>query len=72
MTRRRAVSGENRVDRIRRRQFVGNRFVFLVLVLLVVTLPHAILYWTESLVEIEYEIEDAEEFLTHYRQGRSG
>jgi hypothetical protein len=72
MTRRHAVSGENRVDRIRRRQFAGNRFVFLVLVLLAVTLPHAILYWTESLVEIEYEIEDAEEFLTHYRQGRSG
>jgi len=54
------------MDKIKRRQFKGSWIWFTLLCLTPFGIPFAILYLIESTLEIEYEIEDAEEFLQHH------
>jgi len=54
------------MDRIKRRQFVGNYLIFLILCLTGVLIPIAILYLINCTIEIEYEVSDAEEFMEYH------
>ena len=54
------------MDRIKRREFKGYWVVFVILCLTGIGIPVAILYLIENMIEIEYEVTDAEEFLEHH------
>ncbi|MEN8151449.1 MAG: hypothetical protein ABFS86_16655 [Planctomycetota bacterium] len=54
------------MDRIARREFRGNWGLFTLLCLTVVGIPRAVLYLVEGTIEIQYEVDDAEEFLRHH------
>jgi hypothetical protein len=60
------------VNKIIRRQFLGSWGLFLVLCLSILGIPVAILYYKESMVIVEEELENPSAFLDAYRAGRLG
>jgi hypothetical protein len=54
------------MDKIKRRKFRGNWILFIFLCLTLIGIPIAILYLIENTIEVEYEVDDAEEFLQHH------
>lgn len=58
------------MDKIKRREFVGNWIIFWVLGISVIGIPFAILYLIENTIEIEYEVENGEKFMDSYVRGR--
>ena len=60
------------MSKIVRRQFLGSWVLFFVLCLSILGIPIAILYYKESMIVIEEELENPSAFLDAYRAGRSG
>ena len=58
------------MDRIRKREFTGSRFLFWVLFISGIGLPLAIVYLINGVVETEFEVEDAEAFWKSYKKGK--
>lgn len=55
-----------------RHEFVGNKFLLVLLWITGIGIPLAVLYLIESTVTVEDEIEDATEFLEAFRAGKVG
>ena len=60
------------MNKIIRRQFLGSWVLFLVLCLSILGIPVAILYYKESMVIVEEELENPSAFLDAYRAGKLG
>ncbi|MBI1851130.1 MAG: hypothetical protein HYR85_12370 [Planctomycetes bacterium] len=58
--------------RIVRREFMGNRFVFWILVAFPLAIPFAIIYFIESTVTVHEEVDEPEKFLDAFRAGKVG
>ena len=55
------------MDKIVRREFVGNWILFWLLCVTVIGIPIAILYYVNGTVVIEQQIENAEQFMQEFR-----
>ena len=55
------------MDKIVRREFVGNWILFWLLCVTVIGIPIAILYYVNGTVIIEQQIANAEQFMQEYR-----
>ena len=53
------------MEKVTLRKFTGSWFRFFFLCATVVGIPAAIIYVIENTVDIQYEVDDAEEFLKH-------
>jgi hypothetical protein len=60
------------VSKLVRREFVGNRIILLLLFLVPFLIPLGIVYLLEGTVSVEAGIENPEEFLEAFREGRIG
>ena len=60
------------MNKIIRREFLGSWVLFLGLCVSIVGIPIAILYYKESMVIVEEELEDPSAFLQAYRAGKRG
>ena len=58
------------MEKVTRREFMGNRALFIILCLTGFGIPVAVLYLIESTVDIEIEVEDAEEFLEFAKKNK--
>ena len=58
------------MNKIVRRQFLGNWVLFLGLCISIIGIPIAILYYKESMVIVEEGLEDPSTFLDAYRATR--
>ena len=58
------------MGKIIRREFTGSRILFWLLVVLIVTIPFAIIYLLESLVTVESQMNEPEKFMAALREGR--
>ena len=58
------------MNKIVRRQFLGSWVLFLALCLSILGIPIAILYYKESMLVIEEELENPTAFLEAYRAGK--
>ena len=58
--------------RIVRREFVGSRFLFWLLVVFPLAIPFAVIYLIESTVSVEEEVDEPEKFLDAFRAGQVG
>ena len=54
------------MDTITRREFKGNRLLFVLLCLSVIGIPSAIVYLIENTIDIKYDVDDADAFLQHH------
>jgi hypothetical protein len=55
------------MDKIVRREFVGNWILFWLLCVTILGIPIAILYYLNGTVIIEQQIENAEQFMQQFR-----
>ena len=55
------------MDKIVRREFVGNWILFWLLCVTILGIPIAILYYLNGTVIIEQQIENAEQFMLEFR-----
>jgi hypothetical protein len=55
------------MDKIVRREFVGNWILFWLLCVTLIGIPIAILYYVNGTVVIEQQIENAEQFMQEFR-----
>jgi hypothetical protein len=55
------------MDKIVRREFVGNWILFWLLCVTVIGIPIAVLYYVNGTVIIEQQIENAEQFMQQFR-----
>jgi hypothetical protein len=55
------------MDKIVRREFVGNWILFWLLCVTVIGIPIAVLYYVNGTVLIEQQIENAEQFMLEFR-----
>lgn len=55
------------MDKIKKREFVGNQLFFWVLCISGIGIPIAIVYLINSTIETEFEVENADQFWNHYR-----
>jgi len=62
------VNEEGTMDKIIRRQFLGNWVVFWLLCVTILGIPVAILYLIDGMVTIEQQVEDATAVMEIYRQ----
>jgi hypothetical protein len=60
------------MSKIVRYEFGGNGFAFWFLCLTGIGIPIAVIYLVNSLVRIDTEMKDPEEFLAAYRAGKTG
>jgi hypothetical protein len=60
------------MSKIIRRQFLGSWVLFLVLCLSILGIPVAILYYKESMITVEEQLEDPSAFLDAYHAGKLG
>ena len=58
-------------SKIVRHEFMGSWVLFWLLSISIIGLPAALIYFVNSVVRIEHELEDAEGFLSQFRAGRS-
>ena len=58
--------------KLTRREFVGNRFLLVMLFIIPLLFPLGILYLLEGTVAIEEDIDNPEEFLRAFRSGNIG
>ena len=62
------VSEERTMDKIVRRQFLGNWIVFWLLCITILGIPVAVLYLIDGMITIEQQVEDANAVMEIYRK----
>ena len=55
------------MERLVRYEFLGSWFLFWLLFVLGITIPFAVIYFSEKIVRIEYEMEDVDKFLDKWK-----